>query len=472
MKRLFREEIEYQPDAIEIKNERMPFWLRYSVFSIFLFFAGVIAWSILCKVDVIVQAQGKLVTNQPPIQMQPLERAVIKEVNVVIGQHVREGEVLFTFDPTLYQADADRFANDLSLFQAQYDRLKAEFNDEPFTIPEDADANQRDEFATYQKRRAFYDEKMKEFEEALNSIQASKKGCEDSKKNAEGQLEKYQELEEMHNELLRDKYVAKMDLIKIQLARKDVERMRDQSLNDMVKLEHDEGTKKSERESFKKQWQTDIAEQYVKVRQQLETTRHEYEKAKQLIEYVSLKAPCDAVVHQIASFAYGSAVREAEPLITLIPLNDKLEMEAELRPQDIGKVKVGSSVRVKVSAFPFQRYGTLDDCVVRDISSDTITKNGGAPADPLAGGGSYYRVRVSLSGHLRNLDGEIVDGVFHPGTGADGGKGNPVGSGINGEHPFIPGMEAIAEIKTDKRRIIEYLVYPLIKAFDESAREP
>ena len=176
----------------------------------------------------------------------------------------------------------------------------------------------------------------------------------------------------------------------------------------------------------------------ISVDRDLTSTRKSYEKIAQLIEYVYLRAPCNAVVHEIASFSPGSAVREAEALITLIPLDGNIELEAEILPENIGKVKVGATARLKLTAYPFQRHGTLDG-VVRNISEDTFEKQSGGSTL------KYYRARLVVSGKLR---------------------------GVKEDFRLIPGMETQCEIKCDRRRLIEYLLYPLIKAFDETAREP
>ena len=142
------------------------------------------------------------------------------------------------------------------------------------------------------------------------------------------------------------------------------------------------------------------------------------EKNENLIQNIELKSPCDAVVHEIASFSEGSGVREAEALITLIPVKGRLEVEAELRPQDIGKVDKGSQVRIKLNAYPFQKYGTLDG-VVRDISEDTIQLPQPKPTES----GmiqTYYRGKMTLSGSLH---------------------------GVKENFRLIPGMEVQCEIK-------------------------
>ena len=176
----------------------------------------------------------------------------------------------------------------------------------------------------------------------------------------------------------------------------------------------------------------------VTVDRNLSSIRKGYDKQARLLEYVHLRAPCNAIVHEVAPFSPGSAVREAESLITLIPLEGDIELEAELRPEDIGKVKPGAQAKVKLTAWPFQKHGTLNG-VVRNISEDTLEKNMGGTQV------SYYRVRLTISGKLR---------------------------GVKDNFRLIPGMETQCEIKCGRRRVIEYVLYPLIKALDETAREP
>ena len=88
---------------------------------------------------------------------------------------------------------------------------------------------------------------------------------------------------------------------------------------------------------------------------------------------LELRAPCDAVVHEIAPFQEGSAVREAESLITLIPLDVPLEAEIDVKAKDIGLIKVEDKGRIKFDAYPFQQHGTLDGNV-RYISQDAFEK--------------------------------------------------------------------------------------------------
>ncbi|MBR3881168.1 MAG: HlyD family efflux transporter periplasmic adaptor subunit, partial [Mailhella sp.] len=133
-----------------------------------------------------------------------------------------------------------------------------------------------------------------------------------------------------------------------------------------------------------------------------------------------------------------SAVREVEALITLVPLSGTLEVEAEVRAEDIGRIREGNTVRVKVTAYPFQKYGTLNG-EVRVISSDAFQREGDR-------GGTFYRARIAITGA------EDRARAF--------------------KDRLVPGMETISEIHVGKRRIIEYLTHPIIKSLDEAIREP
>ena len=222
------------------------------------------------------------------------------------------------------------------------------------------------------------------------------------------------------------------------VTRMEMEANVDQLENDLLELNHRRGSIIAERNSFIQEWRNSISEQMVTADRNLTSTTKEYEKVARLIEYVYLRAPCDAVVHEIASFSPGSAVQEAEALITLIPLNGNIELETEIRTQDIGKVNKGAVARVKLNAYPFQKHGTLQG-TVRDISENTLQKN--IQGQEL----TYYRGRVTVSGKL---------------------------TGVKESFRLIPGMEAQCEIKCGRRRVIEFVLHPLIKALDETAREP
>ena len=431
-----KEIIKYQPDALEIKNERLPLPIRLGVWIPFFVLTAAIIWSCLAQVDVVVQGTGKLVTDKPTVVMKPLERSVIKKINVKIGEIVKKDQILITFDPAFNNAEAERLKNETFALTAQLNRLRAEFQQKPYT----GGTNQFDKWqlAIYKQRQEYYRERMNYFKEALSQIAASKKSKEDNLVKQRERLAAIKQLEGMFKELHGKKAASLKDLLQMSVTRMEMEATVDQIENDLLELNHRRGTLIAERNSFIQEWRNALSEEMVTADRNLTATVKSYDKVARLIEYVYLRAPCDAVVHEIASFSPGSAVQEAEALITLIPLDGNIELETEIRTQDIGKVAQGAQARVKLTAYPFQKHGTLNG-LVRNISENTLQKN--AQGQEL----TYYRGRVTVTGKLK---------------------------GVKDSFRLIPGMEAQCEIKCGRRRVIEFVLHPLIKALDETAREP
>lgn len=434
--KLPNEIIDFQPDALEIKNSRLPLPIRICVWMPFVLMILAIFWACWAEVDVVVQGSGKLVTDLPTIVMKPLERSVIKKVNVKIGDVVKKGDIMIIFDPEINQSEAERLTNEKEALSAQFARLKAEFVNKPYYGG--SKQFEKWQLAIYKQRETYYTERMKYFQEALSQIETLRKSKEVALKS---QKERVAEMEKLYNmfwELYHKQAASLKERIQITISYIEMKSAVDQLEHELLEIKHRKGTTEAERNSFIQEWRNSIAENMVTVERNLTAATKEYAKVKNLIEYVYLRAPCDAVVHEIASFSPGSAVREAEALITLIPLGEEMELEAEIRPQDIGKVTTGAAARVKLSAFPFQKHGTLKG-TVRNISENTLQKEGPGQAVP------YYRVRLKVDGKL-----EKVKENFR----------------------LIPGMEAQCEIKCGRRKVIEFVIYPLIKALDETAREP
>lgn len=431
-----KEIIQYQPDALEIKNEKLPLAIRMGVWIPLLVLTAAIVWSCLAKVDVVIQGTGKLVSDQPTIVMKPLERSVIKKVDVKIGDIVKKDQILITFDPAFNNAESERLKNEMYALRAQLERLRAEFLKQPYTGGENQ--FEKWQLAIYKQRQEYYRERMNYFKESLSQVEASKKSRQDNLVKQRERLAAIIKLESMFKDLHGKKAASLKDLLEMSVTRMEMEATVDQLENNLLELSHRRGSLIAEQNSFIQEWRNKLSEEMVTADRNLTATAKNYDKVAQLIEYVYLRAPCDAVVHEIAAFSPGSAVQEAEALITLVPLEGNIELEAEIRTQDIGKINNGATARVKLNAYSFQKYGTLNG-VVRNISENTLQKN--IQGQEV----TYYRSRVTISGKLK---------------------------GVKETFRLIPGMEAQCEIKCGTRRVIEFVLHPLIKALDETAREP
>jgi hemolysin D len=203
---------------------------------------------------------------------------------------------------------------------------------------------------------------------------------------------------------------------------------------------------RADRQAFIEDFRRAAMEQLVELRGQRDMADEELKKMELRRNMVVLTAPADAVVLDLAQRSVGSVVREAEPVVTLVPINVPLEAEVSINTRDIGRVAVGKEARVKLDAYPFQKYGTASG-EVRTISQDTFltgqqeqTETPSQPAAP------FFKARILLADTRLNAAGMPVR--------------------------LLPGMTVSTEIKVGNRTVISYFLYPLLRGLDNAIREP
>ena len=435
--------IEFMPDALAIRHALLPKWAQNGILWLSGFLLICLLIASLAKVDVIVQAQGKLVSNHPNIIVRPLERSVIKQVLVKVGDRVKRDQVLITFDPVFSTSDRERLTADVRIQKARLERLTCEFEERPLVFTANPSAEQKVQQELYQDRKQFYAERERYFTNELARIERSSQSLKENLAIQLKRLKGYQAIEDMMSKGRSAQATSLRDIIESQIARQGLQAEIGDKENNIAILNNELLSKKAEYLAFLRNWRIEIAEEMVKTQAALISAEKELLKATQMSSYVELKAPEDAYVHEIAPVSPGSAVREAESLITLVPMDGRLECEAKIRAEDIGRVQEGDFVRVKVTAFPYQKYGTLNG-QVRVISRDAFQHD--PSSENKESKPAFFQARITLTGS------EIEHPVF--------------------EKRLIPGMEIQADIVTGRRRVISYFLFPLIRALDEAAREP
>ncbi len=443
---LAKDAIEYQPDAIELANSRLPWWARMGVIWLFAFMVGIIVWASVCKVDVIVQCNGKVISTVDNITMMPPERMVIDEVCVREGDSVKKGDVLFKFDPTINEADYKNYTDTIAKLEPAYERLLAEYEHKVYTPKNPKDRNQQIQKTMFDQRKRTYDAKLDYYDAAIASAKSQIESVKVTIANLNANLEKYSDIVKRYSWLKEKDAVSVLDLSQVQINEISYQNQRDQYLNSLPTYESQLASSKAERQAYIEDWEQKVAEEFNTAEQDLLQAKQQLNKVIRYRDYYFLNSPHDAIVHEVAKYARGSAVREAEPLITLIPVNVQYELEIEIPAKDVSKVKLGDEVRIKLTPFPFQTFGTMKGKLT-NISEDVFTRNNQQPVDAarMMSGNSYYRGRVIITGEYEQTPKNFS---------------------------MRPGMEAQAEIITGDRRIISYIFHPLIKMLDESVREP
>ncbi|TAI67868.1 HlyD family type I secretion periplasmic adaptor subunit [Bradyrhizobium sp. Leo170] len=434
---------EFQSDAIEVEHRAPPRIARVTLYCVLALILTAIGWAAGSQVDMIVTAQGKLVTTRPNLVVQPLETSVIREIHVKPGDRVNRGDLLATLDPTFSQADLDQLSSKVGVFNAAIDRLKAELNREEYVVGESANADQVLQRKMFLQRQAAYDAQVENYQAQIASARANLKTAENEETVLLQRLETMKSIEVMRATLMDKEVGSKLNLLLSRDARLDVEsnlaRVRGNIADYTHRLDKAEADQKVYAEDFRKTAYQDLVETLAK----RDSAAEDLKKAELRRQLIVLKAPADAIVLDIANRTVGSVAREAEPMFVLVPRDVPLRAEVNVEGKDVGQVSVGQPVRIKFDAFPFQKYGTAKG-EVAVISQDSF------PPDPKAEGAHrptapYYRVLVDLSDtHLR-LPAERAQ--------------------------FIAGMAVTAEMKVGRRSVMSYFLYPLLRGLDESIRE-
>ena len=429
----------YQSDAMEIELRPVPVRARWTLYLLAFFVAAALAWACLAKVDRIVTAPGKVSSVQENLVIQPLETSVIKEIHVSVGQIVEAGQVLVTLDPTFAEASLEEQTKRYQSLRAALWRLECETSGEkPMPqglTPADASAQQ----ALMARRKEEFASKASSLDQSIKELQAKLHTNAAAVEQSHKQVRLAQDMENMYKDVFEKGASSKLEYMRAQSMRNDAETLLVKLGNEAREMEQSLAKARAEREGYASSWRSAAMKELVDTRGEMEQAGERARKAARLKELVTLTAPRAGVVLELAHKSVGSVVDEGEAVVTLVPLDDTLEVESEVLAADIGFIRVDDPVRIKLDAFPYQRHGVLDGRV-RTISPDAFEKK---TAD---GSRLLYRIRVSVD----KTELRAVPKDFR----------------------LIPGMGLTAEIKVGARRVITYLLYPLIRSFDETMREP
>ena len=448
-KKTSQEILEYQPDAVEIEERPVPGKIRWVLYLIIGTMIVAVIGAVIFKVDRIVVAQGRLITTTPTIVVQPLSTSIVRTIEVRVGDVVEQGQTLVTLDSTFTTADLSQLTKQSIALGVQIRRIKAELEGTGFSArPEEGEDGLLQE-QIHQQRRTILARSKRTIDDKIAALRAKLALNAVQRQGMERQARILRDVEGTTAKLPPNGGESRLRLLEAQKARfraaSDLDNLKAEeqvAINELKQAE-------SDWQRFVAEWNGELMEQEVSLRNDLEKALEEIRKAERMHELVSLKAPEKAIVLKMAERSVGSIIQQAEPFITLVPFNSVIEAEVDVESKDIGRIRTGDAVRVKLDAFPFQRHDTLPG-KVRVISEDTYQRNAGdmpqaSPADKQSAE-SYYRTRIDLlSTTLRNV---------------------PEGFRL------MPGMKVRAEIKVGKRSIISYFLYPVIRALDESLREP
>lgn len=435
---------EFQSDAVELEQRPPPRLAHATLYVLLAFIVVGVLWASFSKMDMIVVAQGRLVTTAQTFVVQSLETAVVRSIDVRVGQAVKKGDTVATLDPTFAVADVSQVRQRIASLDGEIRRLEAEMNDKPF-IPNASQQEDLLQASMFEKRVSEYQSRVKGYQADLARLDADLKGTLRSKEVLKQRLASLKEVETMREDLYKQKFLSNAALLESRDKRLEVETSYEDATNKANQLVQQVEQTRHAYDVFTKSWRQKILEDLIRARRDRDALMEQQNKADRKSALVYLTSPIDATVLEINKRSVGTVAKEAEPIMTLVPQGVPIEAEIQIPADEIGFVRKDDPVRIKIDAFPFQKHGTVEGRL-SVIGEDSFIADQ-APAGqmrPLTK--AYYPARATLT--ITAL------------------------KKVPADTRLTPGMTLIAEIKVSERTVISYFLYPLIKAFDESIREP
>jgi HlyD family secretion protein len=438
------EALDFAPDLLAIQERppaRLPRALIVTVASLV---GLLLIWAVFAQLDVIATAQGRLVPLTFTKVVQPAESGVVTDILVSDGELVKEGQVLLRLDARLSQADTTALGHDVALRKLTLRRIEAEMRDRPF-LPQKGDplhlyAQIEGQFRA--RRQAYLDALAQE-NENLNKARADLLASQQVLSKLTQTLPSYRQSADAYRKLVQEGFVGEMAAA--EKTREFVEKEQDLKTQAANVQSLNAGIAQSERRiaSVRSQYRSQLENERIDTLAQLNRSGQELQKSNVKAGLLEIRAPNDGVVKDLAASNRGAVVAAGALLMNIVPRDEPLQAEVLLNNEDVGFIAVGQAVKVKVAAYPFQKYGMLSG-KVKFVSADSADPKQQQQSQPP---NLSYRAIVQLDQR-----------VLH--------------SAATGEKlELSPGMLITAEIHQGRRSVLEYLLSPVKKVGQEAARE-
>lgn len=431
---------EPQGRDILMDYEEVPFVQHLQLFAIAAFFGIFLLWANFATLDEVTKGDGRVIPSKEIQVLQNLEGGIIEAIKTWEGEEVKAGQVLMQLRDINASSEFQSNESRVLSLRASIARLQAEANGESSIsfsedvlreAPESVDEERRTFRANLSRLRdqkSILESQLRQRRSEVDEIQTRIRGMQQQidlanqeKRQiepavAKGSLPQLEllKIDQRLSEMQAEYNSLESSLPRANAAINEVQRR----LQDAVSTARADA-------------QAQLTETLAQVKA-LDKTLSALEDRKERTE---IKSPVDGIIKDIKITTVGGVVQPGQDLIEIVPLDDKLLVEARVRPKDIAFLYPGQPAIVKITAYDFSIYGGLKGELV-DISADTIEDKEG---------NSFYRVRVRTNETNLKRKGEVL--------------------------PIIPGMVASVDILTGKKTVMDYLIKPFAKTLENSLNE-
>ena len=402
-----------------------------------------LGWATLAEVEEVTRGDGRVIPTQKTQIVQSSEPGVVMEIFVRLGQRIAKNDLLFRLDKTPTAANLGELEAKIRTLTAQIVRLQLENEGKlellypcPDEVKRAAHAVCLNEERLYRAkvdnlkgRIKVFDERVEQKRRELSEVGANIERLKESLGLAQKELA-------MIRPLAARQIIADTELIRTQRAVSEARGQLATAIETQARAEAGlrEANLQVEEQvlMFKQAAQAELNDK----RGELSVVEETIRGAAERVRRTDIHSPVDGIVNEVLITTQGAFVNAGDRVVSIVPVDDKLLVEARVRPSDIAFIHPGQPAVVKVTAFDFSIFGGLDgvvENVAADTSIDPVTK------DP------YYTVIIRTNeSSLR---------------------------GVKGKHDIIPGMICNIDIMTGKKTIMQYLMKPINKAREVAFRE-
>ena len=397
---------------------------------------ALIVWASLASIDEVTKGDAKVISSRQLQQVQSLDGGVVSAIMVREGQVVEAGQVLLKIDETRATSGARENAAQGFALQARLARLRALAEGSEFKPPVQNGAEEQrileEERSLYVSRKAelanqqaISQQQLAQRQQELSEVRARRAAAERGLASAQQELSRTRPL-------LASGAVSEVDIIKldrdVSRIRGEIEQTGAQSMRAQASIGEAQRKLQETEITFRNEARKEMAENMGRLNALNESAVALNDK----VDKSQLKSPVRGRVQRLLANTVGGVVQAGKDLVEIVPLDDKLVLEAKVHPRDIAFIRPGQAANVKFTAYDSSIYGGLD-AVVENISPDTVVDERG---------NAYYLVRVQTNQ-------------------AQLGKSMPI----------IPGMTAEVDVLTGKKSVLSYLLKPVLKVQQNALRE-
>jgi hemolysin D len=436
---------DFAPDLLAIREQppaRLPRTVGYVTGGLFMV---LLAWAAFGQLDIVAAAEGRLVPRNYSRVLQPAEAGIVREVLVRDGDAVKAGQVLLRMDATTASADLGTLEADAALKALSLRRIDAELQGTPLLVQAgDPPQVASQVLAQYRARRQSYLDALAQEGANLDHAQNELGAARQQLAKLQATVPLYVRSAQSYEKLVKEGFVSELgadEKVRERIEKEQELKVQEANLAALAAAVEQSRNKLAH---IKSSYHSQLLNERVELQGQQQKTAGELQKQAYKSGLLELHAPEDGVVKDMATYTPGAVVQPGAVLLNIVPGNEPLFAEVAIRNDDVGFVVKGQQVKVKLQAYPFQKYGMLDG-KVELVSADSLAND---PQRATAQGQSpqSYKALVKLdSQEFRAANGDVLK--------------------------LTPGMVVQAEIHQGRRSVLEYLLSPVQKVAAEAARE-